>query len=120
MLGSNGKMYICEVADAQPVGEQQCTDLNCTGCNLAPPMGKPRRSEPALVEQRGILSIELPRTHPRYVQGIRVWSPSGGWPTTIRVAAPATPAALPMLTRESGSRLDRGENGRVVSENSCE
>ena len=38
-------------------------------------MGKPRRSrrsEPALIEQNGILTIELPRTHPRYVQGICV------------------------------------------------
>ena len=77
--GHDGRLYICETCDALPVGTAQCEELNCQGCDRAPPMGKPHRAEPALVEQRGILSIELPRTHPRYVQGIRVvteWSMS--------------------------------------------
>ena len=31
-----------------------------------------KRTDPALVEQKSVLTIELPRTHPRVVQGIHV------------------------------------------------
>ena len=85
-LSSNGDIYRCNVGDARPAGTQPCTAPCCPGkwvskdadgtttcieCDAAPPMGKPWRSEPALVEQRGVLSVELPRTHPRMVQGIQ-------------------------------------------------
>ena len=82
--GDNGAMYICKTADARPVDEQTAAQCKpkCQGrwtrngevsfCNCAPPMGKPRRKEPAIEQRRGILTIELPRTHPRKVQGIHV------------------------------------------------
>eukprot|EP00966_Prymnesium_polylepis_P149393 3451752-Prymnesium_polylepis.1 len=63
VAGSNDKLYICKLADAQPDSRcsTQCTDRNCKGkivpqnatdqcidCNGAPPMGKQKRTDPAL------------------------------------------------------------------------
>ena len=92
---ADAQLYICKLADARPKGEADgrfecpCADPRCRGveatddsrrqtgrrfepCPRAPPMGKLRRDEPALVERNGVLTIELPRRHPRYVQGLRV------------------------------------------------
>ena len=75
IAGTDGKLYICHASNARPVGTVQCTKPNCRepDCMLAPPMGKLRRLEPDLVNSpSGVLTIELPRDHPRKVQGIHV------------------------------------------------
>ena len=97
--GSDARLYICKADDAQfpytadmltklQKGEmEQCSDRSCVLakappggrhkrelpplCGKVPPMGKPYRKEPAIVDnaESGIPSIELPRSHPRFVQG---------------------------------------------------
>ena len=65
------RLFVCQLEKARPVGSEQCHDQarRCSGCDAAPPMGKPARDEPALIEEEGVLKIELPRQHPRVVQG---------------------------------------------------
>ena len=86
--GTNGKLYICSLADPREHGDAHasvrpalaadgevrvpCTAVNCAGCDGAPPMGKKPRPEPELIIDGGIVKIELPREHPRVVQGVQV------------------------------------------------
>ena len=84
---TGARTYICNLADARPPPDlDQCTQCDSSGrcrgkwpseedetewvrCDCAPPMGKPAREEPVLIEENGVLKIQLPRKHPRVVQG---------------------------------------------------
>ena len=79
----SGKLYICKLDKARPAGSggpcyavPRCCNAEgklCSKdnpCHGVPPLGKRPRAEPALVDDNGVLKIELPRDHPRTVQGM--------------------------------------------------
>ena len=115
--------------------EYFCRDVRCPGkwtkrdgesgidrvsyCDRCPPMGKMRRTEPAIVDNKetGIPSIELPRVHPRFVQGCVVvtewWQANDDQRVILCRAAPeaCTPDDLANVARYVPGYMCKGTDG---------
>ena len=98
-----------------------CNGLGCheNGCAAPLPFGKPRRERAAIEVdlERGIHSIELPREHPRIVQGIRVvtdwWMANDDQRVILCPRAPVdcTAEDLARVARYIASYLTKGNEG---------
>ena len=118
---ATGRLYICRLDKARPAADaehaEQCTNRRCSGCAKPPPLGKARRTEPALLEERGVLKIELPRDHPRFVQGM--WVVSEHWMANAdqsvimcrRAPEECTSAELAEVTNYFPGYMSKGNKG---------
>ena len=113
-------IYFCNLADARPADPdgEQCLHADCRGCDGTPPMGKPKRKRAVIeVDSRGIPKIELPREHPRRVQGMQIcterWMANGDESIIICEKPPAECCAadLAEVARYVPGYMTKGNRG---------
>ena len=114
ILGADNQLLVVSMAELEH--SPRCKAAGCRG----PPVdGKPRRERAAIVidTERGIDQIELPRDHPRLVQGIRVlttwWLANDDQRVIMSRQAPSdcTAEDLAHVARYISSYLTKGNEG---------